>query len=218
MPQMNNREYRDLAKVLEIRKASENEEKDYVVEGYATTFDDPYLLYSYRDWDGYEIQVWEQLDKNAFDECDVSDVIMQYDHKGRVFARTSNNTLKLNADDTGLKVEANLGGTDIGRQLYQEIEGGYTNKMSFGFTVGEDKREEVTDHENAVIKVTRTITKVSKLYDVSAVSLPANDGTSISSRNFSEGVIEEVKEEFRKMREIDLERERLLAKIRTMEV
>lgn len=173
---------------LELR--SDENEAERTVSGYATTFNQPYELWSY---DGYT--VLEQIDARAFDECDSSDVIMQYDHEGRVFARTSNGTLHLNADDTGLHIRADLGGTELGRQLYEEIKGGYTNKMSFGFRVGEDKREVTEDHENNKVTVLRTITKISKLYDVSAVSLPANDATSISARNFGEGVVAEIKQE-----------------------
>ena len=118
---------------------------------------------------------------------------MQYDHEGRVFARNKNGTMALQTDAVGLKVTADLSGTEIGRQLYQEIKGGYTDKMSFSFVVEEDKRE--TSVEGETETITRTITKISKLYDVSAVSLPANDMTSISARRFSDGVIGEIKAE-----------------------
>lgn len=182
------REYRNVSVEFRALDAGENEEK--IVEGYATTFDEPYLLYDFGDY-----RVMEQVDKRAFDECDMSDVIMQYDHRGRVFARLSNGTLSLNADDKGLHVRANLGGTEIGRQLYEEIRGGYTNKMSFGFRVSEDQKVEMEDHDNHTVTVTRTITKIGKLYDVSAVSIPANDGTEISARNFSDGLITEIRQE-----------------------
>lgn len=161
-----------------------------IVEGYATTFNQPYLLYDGRDY-----RVIEQIAPQAFDECDMSDVIMQYDHMGRVFARNKNGTLMLDADSHGLKISADLSGTDIGHQLYQEIKGGYTDKMSFGFVVAEDKRDSTYDHEKGVETVTRTITKIKKLYDVSAVSIPANDMTSISARRFADGVISEIKAE-----------------------
>ena len=137
----------------------------------------------------------EQVDPHAFDNCDMNDVIMQYDHEGRVFARTKNDTLQLATDETGLKVTADLSGTEIGRQLYTEIKGGYTDKMSFGFVVAEDKREVTRDLENHITTVNRTITKIKKLYDVSAVSLPANDATSISARKFLDGEIERIKAE-----------------------
>lgn len=175
------REYRKMT--LEVREAEDN--KDYVVTGYATTFDQPYLLYHY---DENKI-VEEQVDRNAFDNTDKSDTIMQYDHEGRVFARVSNDTLKLNVDDHGLFIEAYLGGTEIGRNLYEEIKGGYTDKMSFGFTVTDD---EFTETEKGYL---RTIKAIGKLYDVSAVSLPANDYTEISARNQIDGEIEKIEAE-----------------------
>ena len=183
------RQYRN----IEVRALSANDDEK-IVEGYATTFNDPYTLYSFED---YEVR--EQVDAHAFDEADLGDVIMQYDHQGRVFARTSNETLRLSVDDHGLKIRADLGGTEIGRQLYEEIKGGYTSKMSFGFTVKADERL-ITEEDNKTT-VLRTITKIGKLYDVSAVSLPANDATSISARSYSEGVIAELTEEHRKAQE-----------------
>lgn len=180
------REYRSM--VVTVRALDDSQ--DMVVEGYATTFNQPYLLY-----DGRYYKVWEQIAPTAFDECDMSDVIMQYDHAGRVFARNKNGTLTLAVDAVGLKMTASLGGTDIGRQLYQEIKGGYTDKMSFGFVVAEDQRVSTVDHENDVETITRTITKIKKLYDVSAVSIPANDMTSISARRYADGVIDGIKAE-----------------------
>ena len=132
----NGREYRKMT--MEVRSVDNDADK-YYVEGYATTFDEPYHLY-YYDNEGHEVK--EQVSRNAFDNTDMSDVIMQYDHEGRVFARLSNDTLKLNIDDHGLFIRAYLGGTEIGRNLYEEIKGGYTNKMSFGFTVTDDSIEE----------------------------------------------------------------------------
>ena len=176
MPMKTDREYRNLAEVL----APSEDEK--LVRGYATTFEEPYLLYS----DG-SYELWEVVDRHAFDKTDVSDVIMQYDHEGRVFARTKNGTLTLAADDHGLLIEANLGGTAIGRELYEEIKGGYTNKMSFGFTVrGDDWDRKM---ENGIEISTRRITEIGKLYDVSAVSIPANDATEISARSLVDGEI-----------------------------
>ena len=180
------RQYRNIDVSTFERRADDDGEK--IVEGYATTFNRPYELYSY---DGYTVM--EQIDARAFDDCDMSDVIMQYDHEGRVFARISNDTLTVTPDSVGLKIRAKLGGTEIGRELYEEIDGGYTTKMSFGFRVGGDKREITENREDNTVTVLRTITKISKLYDVSAVSLPANDATSISARNYFNGLIEELK-------------------------
>lgn len=182
------RQYRSIDITNFELRASEN--GALYVEGYASTFNEPYELYSYN---GYTVN--EQIDARAFDDTDMSDVIFQYNHEGRVFARKSNGTLDVTPDQAGLHIRANLGGTDAGRDLYEEIKGGYTTKMSIGFVVGEDKREVTEDHENNTITVLRTITKVKKLYDVSAVSIPANDATSISARNFCDGLIEEIESE-----------------------
>ena len=171
---------------------------EMTARGYATTFNEPYHLFDYDDWGGYRVQLWEQVDQHAFDKTDMRDTIMQYNHEGRVFARVKNNTLRLRPDAHGLYVEADLGGTEIGRQLYEEIKGGYTDKMSFGFTVASDERTEERDEENKTIKILRTITGIKTLWDVSAVSIPANDGTAISARSYCDGVIAELTEEFRK--------------------
>jgi HK97 family phage prohead protease len=193
----NGREYRQM--VIEPVEGV----TDQIVEGYATTFNQPYELYSFDDDRGTHA-VREQVAPDAFKEADMSDVIMQYDHAGRVFARLSNGTLSLEEDEHGLKVRANLGGTEIGRQLFEEIQGGYTSKMSFGFTVAED--DIVPDGTDYL----RTIKRIGKLFDVSAVSLPANDFTEISARSHCDGVIAEIEaERLRAEKEAEEQRQRL---------
>lgn len=182
---------------------------EMIARGYATTFNDPYHLFDYDDWDGYRVHFYEQVAPEAFNETDMRDTIMQYNHEGRVFARVKNNTLRLHTDDHGLAVEADLSGTEIGRQLYEEIKGGYTDKMSFGFTVDKDTIVKDKDDEKKEIKVLRTITGINRLYDVSAVSIPANDGTEISARSWADGVIAELTEEFRKAEEIEKQKQRI---------
>ena len=210
------RQYRDIDVSSFERRNDEEGQK--TVSGYATTFNTPYELYR-ENWGGVTYIVREQVDAGAFNETNLNDVIMQYNHEGRVFARTSNNTLTVSPDERGLHIVANLGGTELGRQVYEEIEGGYTTKMSFGFTVAKDKRDttEVKDEETGVttVDILRTILTIGKLYDVSAVSLPANEGTSISARTYSEGVIGEAKEEFleREKRERQKKRIRILTEV-----
>ena len=201
------REYRKM--ILEVRDTEEDAD-NYRVSGYATTFDQPYVLYHLDN----DRVVEEQVDRNAFDNTDRSDTIMQYDHEGRVFARVSNDTLKLTVDDHGLLVEAFLGGTEIGRNLYEEIKGGYTNKMSFGFTVTED---DIAETKNGYL---RTIKSIGKLYDVSAVSLPANDYTEISARSHCDGAIAEIETERVRLEEerraLAEQKENLLARLQTL--
>ena len=196
------REYRDMTlAAIEAKQDEEDQaEERKVVEGYATTFDAPYVLYEDED-----LVFLEQVDAKAFKNTDMNDVIMQYNHEGRVFARQTNGTLEVKADDKGLFISADLGGTEIGRELFEEIRGGYTNKMSFGFKVdGEDWDEQRKDGEKD--RVLRTITSISKLYDVSAVSIPANDATSISVRELSDGVIRRAEAERLKAHELEINR------------
>lgn len=212
MPIKANREYRNMKiEVREVQNPDEDEKK--IVTGYASTFEQPYMLF---DGDGWEY--WEVVDRGAFDETDMNDVIMQYDHRGRVFARTRNNTLEVNPDDEGLFIEADLGGTEIGRELYEEIRGGYTDRMSFGFTVTGESEDREKD-ENGIVKFTRHITRVGKLFDVSAVSIPANDGTRIEadavSRSLADardGVIERIEAE--RLQEEKRENDRRRAEVR----
>ena len=186
MPQLTERELNRLHDGREYRALTMAARDDaMIVEGYATTFNQPYLLFEDTGF-----RVFEQVTPDAFADCDMTDVIMQYNHTGRVFARTRNGTLDLAPDATGLKITAHLDGTDLGRQMYQEVKGGYTDKMSMGFRVAEDEVKETKDPTSGIVIVTRTITKISKLYDVSAVSIPANDMTSISARMLADGVIE----------------------------
>lgn len=206
MPAKNDREYRNM--IMEIRSAEDPDQgtSEMVVRGYASTFNEPYTLFEDDNW-----RLNEVVDANAFAETDMSDVIMQYDHEGRVFARISNNTLKVVPDERGLLIEADLGGTELGRQLYEEIKGGYTNKMSFGFTVDADEVVDSKD-ENGKALTTRTITSVRKLYDVSAVSLPANDATSISVRSLTDGEIERIRAERLEAEKLELRRRKIKAK------
>lgn len=201
---INEREYRDF--ILAVVPTENEAEESKVVRGYASTFNQPYTLMQNDD-----IVIQEQVDSRAFDDADLSDVIMQYDHEGRVFARISNGTLSVSPDEAGLAIEANLGGTDIGNQLFQEIKGGYTTKMSYGYTVNGARWEERKLEDGRILRL-RTVTSVGKVYDVSAVSLPANNATSISVRNLSDGVIAEIEAE--RLKALELERKKLTTKLR----
>jgi len=152
------------------------------VEGFATTFNKPYLLY---ELDG--VKYYEEIDRHALDEADLSDVIMQYDHQGKVLARLSNGTLGLEPTEKGLFIYADLSKSQAAKELFEEIRNGLITKMSWAFTVAEDKYNRETR--------TRIITKIKKVYDVSAVSIPANADTEISARSWLDGVIEAEKRE-----------------------
>lgn len=196
MPIRANREYR----AASVMAPAENNE--YIVEGYASTFK-PYVLYSYEG-----VDYWEKIDRHAFDEADIRDCIMQYDHEGRVYARQSNGTLEISIDDHGLKIRADLSKTEGSRELYEEIKAGLIKEMSFAFTISEDAYDRDTH--------TRTILKIKKVYDVSAVSIPANPDTDISARSYFEGVIEAEKQELLEREKEAREIESRKAKIRIL--
>lgn len=182
------------------------DDEQYIVEGYATTFNQPYELYSFENY-----TVREQVDAHALDEANMDDVIMQYDHEGRVFARKSNKTLELTIDSHGLKARAYLGGTELGRQVYDEIKGGYSSKMSFAFMVKEASREITENNETGHVDVLRTIKSISKVYDTSVVSLPANDATVISASRDGEGAIADAQQELAAAIQALAEKRKLIA-------
>ena len=165
--------------------AEQNQRKridsNYYVEGHATTWE-PYQLLENSDG-----EIFEQFTREAFIGCDMSDVIMQYDHSGKVLARQSNKTLIVEPDETGLFVCADLGRSQAAKELYEEISNGLITRMSWSFLPGDYYFE----------KSTRTLihTKIKKIFDVSAVSIPANDTTSIYARSFANGAIGEAMQE-----------------------
>ena len=173
------REYRSF---VELRTA---ESGSATVEGYAAIFDTPTVMYTV---DGVDYS--EEIASGAFDNAEMQDVVMNYNHSGKPVARTKNGTLTLAVDSKGLKVSADLSGTEEGRRLYEEIKGGYIDKMSFAFKVSEDAYNCDTH--------TRRITGIKRLFDVAAVDRPAYDATEISARSYFSAEAEKAKVEAEK--------------------
>lgn len=197
MPVKNDRQYRNAT--FQVRRLQDGEEKSYKVEGYATTWE-RYPLYEWGDE-----TIYEQFSREDFAGVDMTDVIFQYNHGGMVYARMSNDTLKLSFDDHGLKVEADLSSTAESKSIYDAISSGLVTKMSWGFMPnGNPDFDEKTS----------TLTwkcGIKKIYDVSAVSIPANDTTEISARSLCDGVIEKVLEERKNAERLEKERKRMIA-------
>lgn len=192
------REYRNME--LRLIPPEPDEEPNYMVEGYASTFE-PYLLMHTDDADYYE-----RIEPTAFDGADLSDVVFRVDHQGPVYARTSAGTVELWTDDHGLGQRTDLGKTQRARELHADIAAGNYPKMSFAFSVAEDHYDKATH--------TRVIDRIAKVYDVSPVCFPANPTTelNISTRDWLNGVIEAERAE-----RLEAERrERLKQKIKIM--
>ena len=182
--------------VLSANPAAKRIESDFYVEGIAARFD-PYVLYH-----GGDQPIYERFERGCFDGCDMGDIIMQFDHEGKVLARTSNGSLIVEVTDDGLFVAADLGRTQAARDLYADIQAGMVTKMSWRFRCG----TYYFDKENRTI-VHKT---VKKIYDVAPVSLPANDDTEINARAWVDG---EIAQAARREAELDERRRKLRTKI-----
>lgn len=178
------RDFRQVSKFYIAKKPNDR----YTVEGYAMKFE----RYKLCTVDG--VDIYEEFDRSCFKNTDMSDVIMQYDHSGAVYARIKNGTLKLTVDNVGLFIQADLSKTEKAMSLYEDIEKGMIDEMSWSFKKGDYYFD----------KETRTIVHktIEKIYDVSAVSIPANENTEIYARSFCEGVIKNVKKEFQEQRRL----------------
>lgn len=161
-----------------VERDSDEGGESYVVRGMFTTFNQFYELLP-----GF----YERVDPHALDEADMSDTIMQYDHSGPVMARKRNGSLRIGIDPDGGWCEADLSGCQQARDLYEAIRNGLVVEMSFGFTIADDGFEWEEDDDGTVRS---TITKVSRIYDISAVSIPANPNTEISARSYVDAAIE----------------------------
>jgi len=182
MPVKAEREYRNIQPLEPV----DNEE--YRVSGYASTFE------SYEMWEDEDgNKYYERIEPSAFDEADMSDVIMQRDHSGEVYCRRSNETLSVGIDGHGLKVEADMSKTSGAREMYEAIKCRMYDKMSFAFIVDADHYEKDTR--------TRVIDRIKKVFDVSFVSIPANPTTEIFARDYFHGEMEKEHQELMRAEE-----------------
>lgn len=208
----NNEKFKDQAQMrtMVLRSAQQGEKKrldsERYVEGHAANYE-TYLLYD----DGDYGKVYERFEPGCFAETDLSDVILQFDHAGRVYARTTNGTLLVEADKEGLFVAADLDKTEGARALYDDIAAQMITKMSWRFRVGTYHVERTEGSKD----ITIVHTKIPKVYDVSAVSIPANNATEINARSWGDGVIAAAA---RSEAELEEKRRRLRAKIKILEV
>lgn len=177
-----------------VTRDAEDDSPSYVVRGHYTVFDNEYELVP-----GF----FESVDSRALDNMDTSDVIFQFDHAGAPMARLRNGSLKLGVDETGGWCEADLSGSQLGRDTFEAIRNGLIDRMSFGFTIADDGFEWDEDDDG---NIHSRITEIKRLYDVSAVSMPANEGTDISARSYVDAAIEakaKLEEEQRKVAEAE---------------
>ena len=177
----------------EIRKldmqfrAEDTEDNKMEIKGYAAVFNSP-ETYDYT----------EVIAPTAFDEADMSDVVLRYNHNDNfmVLARTRNKSLELSVDEKGLLIDATLqDDVSTHKDIFNAIKSGLIDKQSFAFTVDEDEYDYETD--------TRTITKIGKLFDVSVVDQPFYNATDVSvARDIDNQEFLARREEIRKEHEL----------------
>ncbi len=160
----------------EVRAAGDD---SLVIEGYAANFDTETDLGYFR----------ETIARGAFDDVLEDDVRLLLNHDGAPMARTTNGTLELSVDESGLKYRAALADTQDGRDLYKLIKRGDISQSSFAFTITDEKWSED--------RSTRTVQKMGRLLDVSPVTYPAYATTTVSARNMAmaKKEVEELKPE-----------------------
>lgn len=153
----------------------------------------------------------EIIEPGAFDDCDLTDVLLFTNHRDMKIplARSRNNngssTMTLTVDDIGLRMDADLDveNNQESRALFSAIERGDMDGMSFCFRVREQTWDNLdTDYP------TRHITKIAKVYEVSAVNEPAYEDTDISARD--KAALESARKEVETARSQSLESEKEL--------
>lgn len=165
---------------FEIR-AEQNEEHGHYLSGRPIVYD------ATTDLGWYD----ERIAKGALDDADLKDIRFLVNHNTDMIplARSRNNnvnsTMQLSVDDEGMLIRVDLDteNNTEARNLYSAVERGDLDGMSFMFVVGADEWDDI-DSEHP----TRTITKLSKVFEVSAVTFPAYEQTSISARGLSDAL------------------------------
>lgn len=145
----------------EIRAAGE----PLKLEGVAVVFNQPAQIGN----------VTEVIAPEALRGVDLSDIVLITNHDGgQIPLARSPKTLSLEITDKGLEMRAELPDTEAGRAVYEAVKRGDLSKMSFAFDIGDSTLDEATQ--------TRTITQISKIYEISIVNFAAYKQTSIQAR------------------------------------
>ena len=183
-----NKPKQKMNRVVEFKNLIESEEKPHILEGYAVVFDTPTVL---CEVDGIEYK--EVISRTAFDDANLKDVCLKYNHCDSAFilARTRNGSLQITIDDYGLKFRAQLPDTTAANDIYELVKTGLIDKCSFAFRCEKDNYDEKTH--------TREITKIKRLYDVSVVDIPAYDDTNVEARSFFDGFAKKREDEIKRL-------------------
>lgn len=164
---------------VNVRSGEGDNSEDLVFTGHAAVFDVLSEELGGRGW-SFREKIARGAFRKALDED--QDVVYLFDHEGMPLARTSARTLHLSEDPRGLAVEATAAPTTMARDLALAMRAGNVRQMSFAFSIAEDTWT-IEEHEDGSIEEIRTVTKIARLYDVSAVSIPAYSQTDAAVRS-----------------------------------
>lgn len=203
-------QFRNFGIACRAAEPAEGEPEKLTVEGTPVVFNSETILFKFED--GTEFR--EKILPTAFDNCDISDVIFNCNHGGRVYARTRNGSLRLSVGSEDVKMSADIWADDPGHmEFYRDIKRGNIDKMSFAFVIAPYGVTEEKTEDGAILQ---TVTAIEKLLDVSAVDIPAYDATEISARRLYDAESERQERKDlaeSKAREVE-RRHKLAAKIR----
>lgn len=184
IPSTPERESRFLSASVELRAAAETDSPSKVF-GYAAKFNSRSENLGSDSWQFFEI-----IEPGAFDDVLNDDVRALFNHESSaILARSKNGegSLKIGTDATGLWYEFEAPDTQVGRDLITSLKRGDVDQSSFSFTVGKDGEvwNETREGDGPTV-TTRTITKVTRLYDVSPVTYPAYPDATVALRSLEE--------------------------------
>jgi HK97 family phage prohead protease len=174
LPKKDQKEFRAY-EMAEFRAGQEDNKP--VIEGHAAVYNKKTKI---GDW------FFEIIERGAFDGCDFDDVLFCINHEtqkipvARSRRNNKNSTMQLNTDNEGLAVKAypDIDNNTESKSLYHSIQRGDIDGMSFIFRVAEERWEDLDKP-----MPTRHITKFKKVFEVSAVTMPAYRDTNISARD-----------------------------------
>lgn len=165
------REYRSFGQFL--AEGAEEDSSKLIIKGTPIVFGQRTCLF---EIDG--VKYYEIIDPHAPDSADLTDFIFNRNHEDTPYARTKNGSLRYQILSDRVDIDASLDSSDQRhRELYGDIKSGRIDQMSFSFVPYDDG----VDYDEA--SHTFTVRKIKKVYDVSAVTFPAYEQTSVYARS-----------------------------------
>lgn len=180
-----------IIKSSEIRAIEPTDDNDNSagkqLEGYALMFNSPS-----KDLGGFV----EQIDPQALQNTDLSQVLFLNDHNFNQPIAKVGSGLTLDVDNQGLHFVVDIDDSvSYEADLYNLIQKGVVNSMSFGFELPDDGSGEQWTEDPTTGVVTRLITNIQALYEISAVSIPAYDASSVATRSYEKFISENNKQD-----------------------